>query len=240
MIKIAIVDADVVACEYTHNIVMNYFFMKGWEYRTFLFHLSRELLSHIYESFDLILLEINMPDISGLKIAELLRKQNLSSTIIFISNQIQLMQNAFGRNVFSFLSKKKLEICLPKILEKCLDELKLNALLCYKTNDGLITLQQKEVLYADMVNRKVALHTVQSNFILNIWTLDKFYKTIQSFGNFIYVNRSTIVNLSYITKIAQDYTLILKGKKTPIIISKDKYKDVCSTYTQWLSKLYLD
>lgn len=236
MISIAIVDDNKQACETIHKNVTELFQPKNLEYRTFCFNNAEHLLRNLNTTFNIILLDIDMPGLSGLETAKLLRKNNVNSIIIFITSQIKYMENAFGLNVFGFIIKDEIEKKLPEILNRCIEELNTNVCFDFKTNSGFIVVQRDDIIYATMEQRKVALFTIKDYYSLNLSKLNEFYDVIKKFDNFIYINRSTIVNLAYVTSITSDKLVVLKGVEMPIPMSKDKSAEVTHALLSWISK----
>ena len=69
------------------------------------------------------------------------------------------------------------------------------------------------------------LYTKKEKIYVNLVSLTKFFDLVKSCGNFIYINRSTVINLHYLTSIS-NYEANLSGILYPILISKEKYKEV--------------
>lgn len=91
-----------------------------------------------------------------------------------------------------------------------------------KSDDGIKKIYQRDILYIEVLNRKVIIHSEKGNSetrqtlseIKSSLDLDMFYQCQKSF----------IVNLDYINKI-KGYTAVLdNGEDIPI--GRTKYKDL--------------
>lgn len=72
-------------------------------YNIDVFH-SGEYLINSQKKFDLIFLDIEMPEIDAMKTAEILRKNDNTTTyIVFITNHIELMPEAFNVRAFRII-----------------------------------------------------------------------------------------------------------------------------------------
>mgnify|MGYP002602001089 CR=1 FL=1 len=100
-----------------------------------------------------------------------------------------------------------------------------NIYLLFKTNTGNLKVRKNDIIYASFEKRKVALYTKKEKIYVNLVSLTKFFDLVKSCGNFIYINRSTVINLHYLTSIS-NYEANLSGILYPILISKEKYKEV--------------
>lgn len=237
MIKIAIVDDSKEACDEIKAIVNHFFIDKSYDYRTYLCSNAEQLINKLSEmTYNIILLDVDMPGINGLDTAKLLRDKNVNSIIIFITNEITYMEKAFGLNVFGFVHKSKMKQYLPEVMHKCIDEINSHIMLNFKTNGGIITIPKEDIIYASMESRKVMIYTINEKYLVNLHQLAEFFAKVDKFENFIYINRSTIINLSYVMSITNDKSVILKGVDLRIPISREKVFDVSKALMNWVSK----
>lgn len=237
MLNIAIVDDSGEACDEIKEIVNRYFIDKSYDYRTYVFNNAEYLLRKLsVNTYNIILLDVDMPGINGLETAKLLRDKDINSIVIFITNEITYMEKAFGLNVFGFVHKNKMRQYLPEVLQKCIDEIESHVILNFKTNIGLITVPKEDIIYASMESRKVMIYTMRNKYLVNLNTLAEFYSKVDRSENFIYVNRSTIINLSYVMSITSDKCVKLRGTNLEIPISREKVFEVSKAMMNWVSK----
>ena len=84
-----------------------------------------DLMQSIYRGIipDLLILDIEMPEVSGLEFQKQLQRNKMDIDIIYLTSHSEMMQEAFGRNVVAFLNKDNYEIRLAEILTKYEQEL---------------------------------------------------------------------------------------------------------------------
>ena len=75
------------------------------------------------ESIDVILLDIDMPHISGLQIANEIRKE-INITLIFVSAHDEMVFDAIQYQPFRYIRKTRLDEELPQVLEDVFELLK--------------------------------------------------------------------------------------------------------------------
>ncbi|MFR7383482.1 MAG: LytR/AlgR family response regulator transcription factor [Anaerostipes sp.] len=78
------------------------------EIETYAYNDGKKVLDSIYnenEDFDILFLDIDMPDISGLEIARKLRQKNLDIILIFISAHEQYVFESIEYNPFRYIRK---------------------------------------------------------------------------------------------------------------------------------------
>ena len=98
--KVAILDDDILFCESLKNYLSKYHFDIS------IYTNYNDLKNHI-DSFDLLFLDIEMPNMSGIDIAQSLSYKHLD--IIFISSHDEMIRKCFNRNVVGFVEKSHLE-----------------------------------------------------------------------------------------------------------------------------------
>lgn len=238
MIKIAIVDDEYATCELIQEKTINSFIDTKIDFRTYLFNSANQLLDTIEENvYDIILLDIDMPEINGLETTKIIRDKKLNSIIIYITSKITYMPSAFGLNVFAFINKNDIETVLIKTIKECIDYLSSNTLLTFKTKEGFITLQKSEIIAASYKNRKVSLWTKDGEYSINHTILKEFYDMVKE-DDFIYINRGTIINLLYLKSTRGGVVTLqnLDDFEEFSLISKEKLKEVNLFMMKYVSK----
>ena len=81
------------------------------------FYDGRELLA-VEEALDLVLLDIEMPNINGIEVKEKLQMLSEQTVIVFVTNHREFVMDAFDINVIGFVVKGMMEEQLPIVLDK--------------------------------------------------------------------------------------------------------------------------
>ncbi|MBR3358500.1 MAG: LytTR family transcriptional regulator [Solobacterium sp.] len=94
---------------------------------------------------------------------------------------------------------------------------------------SLVTVLDTDIVYAEILNRKMNVFTVQGIMYepvdIQLYELYEFIDTHQ----FIYINRSTIVNIQMIQSIHKPF-LYLEGTERRFEISRRRYSEVRRAY----------
>ena len=98
--------------------------------------------------FDVIFLDIDMPNISGFDLALEITKRNPKVLIIFVSAYDNFVYQSFAYSPFRFLRKLHLAEELPaafyKAVEKCISD---TQGLSFSTGEGNVTLRPSDIMY---------------------------------------------------------------------------------------------
>lgn len=106
MIKAAICDDEPAILDYLHKHISEEFKQRGVETQTKKFVSGKGFLNaHKVEPFDVVFLDIRMPDIDGFDVATELRKLSEKIHIIFITTENTLVYDSFSFQPFDFIPK---------------------------------------------------------------------------------------------------------------------------------------
>ena len=196
---------------------------------------------------DIVFLDINMPDINGLDVAQIALEKNPNLKIIFITAFNQYAIKAFEINALDYLVKPIEYSRLKKTMARILNDKhavvnyqkELKRLLEYFNN--LITPKQRDNLTCEekgkiiLIKRDVIYYCTVENGKTYIGTKNKkirtFYtlKELEENLNFFRANRSYLVNLDHIKHVEpmfhSSYLITLNDEfNTKIPVSRNKSK----------------
>jgi two-component system LytT family response regulator len=198
---------------------------------------SPELFLKDYQNidFDVCLLDINMPDINGIEIAQLLKDKQ----VIFTSAYPEFAVNAFEIEACDFIkkpvTKERLEKALSKA-QKQLSESNSKTFFSWNTNIGKSTIYFEEILFittSEIDKRDKVVHLQNSNeLILKNITIEKLLSLLPQ-SQFLQVNKADIVT----KKIIQAYTadeIVLKipGKTKTVLNLGESFR---KKFASWVN-----
>ena len=169
------------------------------------------------ESIDLVFLDIEMPDLSGL---DLVKTLDHLPQIIFVSGHTKYAVEAFEYHVTDFLVKP---IDLPRLI-KAVDHARHLMEKKQQTNDlrelfvkvdgRLVRLSYDDILYVESIGDYVIFHTVKKERFIVHSTLKNIDAKLQH-PEFLKVHRAFVVNLTKIVDI-EESNLVIGDKVIPI------------------------
>lgn len=166
------------------------------------------------ESVQLVFLDINMPDISGMDLAALLPKKTL---VIFTTAYSDYAVKGFELDALDYLLKPFNLSRFLKACQKAQEWIDLQpknepAFLFVKTGEGQERVDFSELLYCEATGNYVTFQ-LPTQKILSRMTLSETEKLLPSY--FIRTHRSFLANKNQITK-AERHQLHLGGFRVPI------------------------
>ncbi len=231
MFRIAIIDDDKAALSIVSSAVDTFFKEKNIEYNITSFYNPLNYLATIKEeNFNLIFLDIDMPEKNGLSVAEETLSINKNTHIIFLSQREDLVFKCLAIHPFGFIRKSNLindfSLMMNQFYDyylsnndegKKIEFVEKNRTISFKINEIMYISSDKN--YQDIVTKDNKIETVR----IPLSTLENKLKD----DGFIRVHKCYIVNQSYIRiisneeiKLTNDITIPLSKKRRDEVIKE--------------------
>ncbi len=177
------------------------------------------------ESADILILDIDMPEISGLELAERLRVENLNLIIIFLSAHEEFVFKAIEFQPFRYIRKIRLETEMPIAIRASVNVLELNSdkQIIFNTENGETSVMISEIIYIEAEKHKTFVYLKDGRNILSNKSIAEMQELINK-ESFIMIHRSCVVNTDYV-KNMQNCLLILKNGEQ-LLVSRRKFSEV--------------
>lgn len=186
------------------------------------------------DNFDILLLDIDLPEQSGIDFANEYLKMHPNSKVIFITTHNELVFDTFKVHPYSFIRKEYMHIELNDSLHDLLDLIKLNKKELIISDKGhAITIQQSDIIYIESFKHYCYIYTKGCPDPYK--TRISMYHVIKDLAFYFYrVNRSYIINLNEIKKI-QNGKVTLKNN-LEVSIQRGQTKKFQNTYNDFICK----
>lgn len=186
------------------------------------------MLTFAHKKYDIIFLDISMPEPDGFETARRIREIDQDAAIIFCTSYYTIpnAQKAYDVQAYDFLKKpvmyKKIESILDKVYKRKLVNAEEKFML--KTQEGVFSIQLSDIIYLETSEKTVIIHTVQRDFV----TYQKLYEFEEKFekGSFFRCHNSYLVNLEYVASFRDMNLVLMDGHKTMIPVSKYRKKEL--------------
>lgn len=165
--------------------------------------------------YDILLLDVDMPNISGLEVAKILRETNEDIIIIiFISSYEKYVFDSFEYNPFRYIRKNKIKEELSIALKSAYSLYKKSErrYVVIKSDDGDYRVEQSEICYFEIVKRKLFIH-LANNKVLGMWKPIKDFINEINDNNFVKIHSGCVVNMKYIKEYTSYDVILDNGEK---------------------------
>lgn len=179
----------------------------------FSFQSGEELLEFPdYSSLTLLFLDVEMNGINGIEVKNILEQSSPSTFIVFITTHQELMPDAFGRNVISFISKPFSERSIEHSIER-------TAFLSkdfYPIKiDKTTAIPCKDILYLHSEHKYTIFYTENGESFSSRRPLKDWEKELDELG-FCPISRSAIINLKHYVKVYEKNVILYGNISIPI------------------------
>ena len=231
-LKIAICDDEANQIEYLSGVVTTWAKKNRHAIETKTYPSAKAFLLDYAEEkdFDILLLDIEMPGMSGVELAKAVRKENATVQIVFITGYYEYFSDGFDVSALHYLIKPADERKLMPVLDRAVSNLtyRQRAVLL-SSPEGDVKVSLADIYYVESENVHVAAHTTSGVYRSRI-SLAKFAEQLDE--TFIKVHRSYIVNLKYVKKISRTDITMVNGELVPI--SRGMYDEVHAALIKFL------
>lgn len=181
------------------------------------------LLSDCHRNrFDALFLDIDMPGLNGMEIAEKIRKNDWRVKIIFVSNQDDLAYKGYLYNAFRFIRKSNLDQELCEAVKSLKETLcSQSEHLFLKTETGETIRAAKDIKYFEVNGHFI--NVVCNDRTIRIFGILREYEEKLGNKGFIRIHKSYLVNFKYIRSIEKDAVFLTCGKELPL--SRNRIRD---------------
>lgn len=231
-LKIAVCDDDELQREYLSEVVSawtkrNRHLAEIRQYaepKSFLFDYSEE------KDFDILLLDIEMPEMNGIELAKQIRNESTTVQIIFITGYYEYFSDGFDVSALHYLLKPVDEGKLCPVLDRAAGNLASRQRgVLIDGPEFSVKVALADILYVESENVHIIVHTVSGNYRTRM-ALSSFSKQLDE--TFFKVHRSYVVNLKYIKKITRADIAMANGDLVPI--SRGLYGEVHAALIKYL------
>ena len=227
MVRIAICDDELSMVQQNEEMVRSSLQTLGIGYEIVTYTQSSNLLCDIVEDeffYDLILSDIEMPEISGMELVDKVKKHLPDVKIIFITSHIEYAIDAYELSVFRYVPKGNREEKLEQAIQDAAKLIELEAGQEYtiQTNNRLERINYRDIFYI-MRDGKNAEITSNQGVSKVRKSLQQVYEELNA-PEFIFIERGCIVNIIHIMKV-QEGMIYLKNQDT-LPVSRSHLQEV--------------
>lgn len=198
------------------------------------FHSAMELIENMrVRRFDLLLLDILMPGITGMDAAKEIRRSNNEIPIIFLTSSREFAVESYrvGANDYIMKPARKDEI-FPSIHKQLARFMQEDAYLTLKTGSGIVKMPFSQIVYVEVINRKVQFALADGEVRESYGYLSDYESELLSDPHFYKPHRSYVVNLRQVTELNKEGFSTLIGKTVPV--ARDAFSNAKAVYMKHL------
>jgi len=214
MIKIAIVDDSQSFLEEIHEIIKKYYESIKMQTSIQCYHKSEYLMYDLDEdkNYNIYFLDIEMPKISGIELAERIRKSDQNAFIVFITSYLKYSIVGYELKVYRYIPKSAIQTKLRGALESMTQELGSveEEVYIINTSSRYEKIPYQEIVYVYKDGKNSILICINRECKVRK-SLKQIMDELNS-EKFLFVERGYIVNITQISKVMNQEVFLQNGE----------------------------
>lgn len=190
------------------------------------------------ESYEVVFLDIEMPEINGLNIAKQLRELDENLIIVFTTSYPEYMQESFDVQPFQFLNKPIAYDDIKKVLTNIIKKISknMNTIIIIDDNNEKKFVYVKNILYVSVIKERKGFlkYQLYDRSLIAKGTLNSLEPQLLSHG-FLSTTRGILVNINQIRSMNNTRVLLKNNEEIPI--SRRKTKELQKFYTNHIIQI---
>lgn len=205
----------------------------GQDFEVTRFAMGNPFLEQKDLGFNIVFLDIELPDLDGLSIARRLRESNKVCSIVFVTNLAKYAQYGYEVDAISYLLKPVTYDSFALVFRKAINAYAQNEEydFVFKLPGGMQKISVKRLMYVEILSHIIIYHLVDET-IEKTGTMSKVEKALAPYG-FLRCHNAFLVNPAFIRGIQQN-ELLVGTEAIPLARGKKK------AFLEGLSHYYLN
>lgn len=226
MYKIACVEDSLNEYEALSSALQRYGKEADLDLRLFHYPSAERFLSAFACNYDIIFLDIALPEMSGMELASAIRRTDAEVAIIFVTSLAHFALKGYEVGAFDFIVKPVIYEDFAFKMKRLMKRLKENpnTKVVISSSSKQIVIPSNEIYYVEIIGHTIIYHTSNGD-IETYDTLRNVEANLSDYG-FAKCNSCYLVNLAFVEGV-EGYDLTIAGKK--LAISHPRKKEFMHT-----------
>ncbi len=231
MINIAIVDDRKDQCELLRKHIERYFTENPETYSVSVYQDPELFLVDYTAQFDLITLDIRMPQMDGMTLAKRIRKVDDSVILVFVTDLASWATKGYEVEALDFMVKPVRYYDFAMKMKRVMARHERDGVsdsVVLMTQNGRVKLSQRDILYVEVMGHDVTYHTRKGDY--------NYYGTLKEVEGYLQremfarCNSCYLVNLHHVDSVDQAVCVV---DGIPLRMSQTRKKDFIARLTQF-------
>jgi DNA-binding LytR/AlgR family response regulator len=180
--------------------------------------------------YDIIILDIQMRFMDGMRAAELIRQMDSDVILIFITNMAQYALKGYEVQAMNYLLKPVTYFAFSQEIRKAVGYIRERKKKYFfiRVENGTLRLDSEDVLYLESKKHQIIIHTQKESYTTRD-SMKNLEQTLSTF-NFVRCNNCYLVNLAYVEGVMQN-SVIVAGDELQVSRPRKKlFMDALADY----------
>lgn len=195
------------------------------------FERATSFLEYNISNFELVFMDIEIPDMNGVEAAKKMREINQDIVLIYVTNLAKYAVLGYETDASAYILKplnySSFAFKMKKIITLIISKRKEKFILQFGNKTMVFPI--RNIIYVEVMKHKLIIHAIDGDYETWKATMGQISKQLKPYG-FSQCNVCYLVNLQYVNSIVDDMAII---KGIPLKISstkKKQFKDDLTSY----------
>ncbi len=215
MLKIAICDDEQAFRDEAERMLGRYMQEKNLSFEADSFGTASALLDTLDSGiiYDIYLLDIYMPGVTGMSVATELRSRGVKSPIIFLTSSTDHALEAFGVDATHYLLKPYTQEHFCAGMDKAVQSITSHKddSIVLKVDNEYRSISLSSILYCEAADKYQRFHLDNEEKLLVRISGAELYKHLSQFESFYHCGRAHIINLDHVSRITASGAVFKNG-----------------------------
>lgn len=234
MIRIAFVEDDEKYRKQYSEYLKKYAADSGHHFDIKEFADGDEIVENYKADYDIILMDIEMAFMNGMKAAEEIRRLDREVVIIFITNMPQYVMEGYKVEAFDYILKPIVYFAFSQCIDRAIRRMR-NRTSHYITisiKGGMQRLDISDIQYIEVQNHDLVYYTDNESYLTR-GSMKETEEILKDYS-FFRCNKCYLINLAYVERV-QNNDVVL-GKHT-IAVSRSRRKELMDALNNYLNEV---
>lgn len=172
-------------------------------------------------AYDIFLLDILMPEMTGISLGEQLSDLLAEPLIVYLSSSSDFYSDAFRLYAFNYLCKPVSKDTLFPVLDRFALHYRQQQkkVFMLRTSDGIRHVPLHMIVYAELLSHVCHIHLADGQHLKSLYLrsgFNQFLAPVLEQPNFIKTHTSFVVNLDYSSNLSTGYLALTDGNSVPV------------------------
>lgn len=189
-------------------------------------------------TFDLVFLDIELPGMSGMEAATLLRSFDAATPVVFTTSLSQYAAKSYEVDAAGFIVKPVTMPKLEMVMDKVSSRLRATgtARIVIPTSGGVRVLPVRDIVYVELVRHDLVFHMADGEQPKMRGTIKQVVDQVSEGSPFLQISSGCVVNMDYVRLIKGADVQLSDGTALPL--SRARRKDAVDAFSAYMGMTF--
>ena len=179
------------------------------------------------EAPDAVILDVEMPEMTGMELAKRIRQADADLILMFCSSYVDYVFESFEVTPLRYIRKNNLKKDIRLALQAMTEVIRMRqpVYITLQSEDGNEEVEVGDLQYIELIRKRMYFHIAPDRELVIKMNMKKLRSIIKEEDErFVLINSGTLVNAGYIKAYTRQDVTLFNGKKLPI--ARRRYEQV--------------